>query len=314
VYFCADHPIHPTVVKGFEVDGQGKMLDLIAISHDGSCTSDMVGATKRIEGCKVHDTGIGNYYYGIVVAPNHGTTVANVEILDNEVYHTAWSALTVYPWYQGATNAVRDVVIRGNHVHDTLGPQGSHGIMMCGDDVDNVLIERNYVHDIAHYGLEFCSKAASGIHGIVARHNVVTRAGRGIDFWAGYPGNNYDVTCYGNIIYGNTNGVRFSSSVNGRNIAFRMYNNVLFQNGGPAEIYMDVDPVFSVFELKNNIFYSDRPAYLDSSGSTEITAHAANLYYRPGGGDPGDDRWGVLRRRLDQRLGAGGPQCQSAAS
>lgn len=284
IYFDDDDSTYETAVQGFHVNGNQKLVDLISICHNGSVSADLTGKTKRIQNCVAHDTGSGNYYYGIIIAPNRGNTVANVEILDNEVYHTAWSAITVYPYYVGDTNAVRNVLVRNNYVHDTLGPQGSHGIMVCGDKVDDVVIEFNYVKNTYDYGLEFASKTAQGIHNIVAKNNIVTNCKRSVDFWIQSPGNNFDVTIYGNIFMENKDSFRFSSGLTGKNMALRVYNNVFYNNSGSAEIVMDQDPAFSVFELKNNIFYSTHPAYTDNSGSNEITSHSNNIFYRSNGG------------------------------
>lgn len=283
IYFDNDDQNNETAVQGFHVDGNGKLVDLISICHNGSVDSDLTGATKRIQNCVAHDTGAGNYYYGIIIAPNRGNIVANVKIVDNEVYRTAWSAITAYPYYKGDTNTVRNVLIRNNYVHDTLGPQGSHGIMVCGDNVDDVTIEYNYIKNIYDYGLEFASKTAKGINNIVARNNIVVGCKRMVDFWAQSPGNNFDVTLYGNIFMNNRDSMRFSSSVDGLNIALRVYNNIFYKNGGTAEIYMDRNPNFSVFEVKNNIFYSSNPSYYDSSSRNQITSHSNNIYYRSSG-------------------------------
>jgi hypothetical protein len=284
IYFNSDDNTYETAVQGFHVNGNKKLLDLISICHNGAVYNDLTGATKRIQNCVAHDTGSGNYYYGIIIAPNRGNTVANVEIIDNEVYRTAWSAITVYPYFKGDTNRVRNVLIRNNYVHDTLGPQGSHGIMMCGDRVDDVVIEFNYIENTYDYGLEFASKTAQGIHNIVAKNNIVTGCKRSVDFWIASPGNNFDVTLYGNILMNNRDSFRFSSVMSGKNVALRVYNNVFLNNGGSSEIIMDTDPSFSVFELKNNIFYSSHPAYTDNYGSSEFTSHANNIFYRSNGG------------------------------
>lgn len=277
VRFSGDDATYETAIQGFNVDGNSKLVDLIYVDNGNNLT----GATKRIQNCVAHDTGSGNYYYGILVGPTGGSTVANVEILDNEVYHTAWSAIVLYPYYDGSGNMVKNAIVRNNYVHDTLGPNGSHGIMVGGARVVNATIEYNYINNADAWGLEFASKESIGTTGfsnIVARNNIVTGCGAAVDFWATGSGNYFDITLSGNIFFNNSKGIYFDSSTSGKHMSLRVYNNTFYNNGGPSEININSQPNFSLFEIKNNIIYGGTAI----GGYTNlVTAQSNNLTSNP---------------------------------
>lgn len=281
IHFTTDHATYETVAKGFDVDGNYYNINLIGIIAAANAT----GATKRIQNCVAHDTGDGDYWYGIKLAPYNGYTVDDVEILDNEVYNTSWSGITVYPYYSGSSNTVSNVLVRGNYVHDIGGDQGSHGIMLNGGNVDNVIVEFNYVKNTYDYGLEIASKTSAGLDNVVFRYNIVTQCKVGIDFWRS-GGDNYDVELYGNIIFDNDGkGLQFSSSMAGATFqVLRILNNTFYSDGG-NEIDISYNIAPTIFEVRNNAIYAESSYYPLYDVYGDITAHSDNIYYRSGGGN-----------------------------
>ncbi len=292
-----DDPVHETIFKGFEVDGNHYIATGIGMNHPGwsYANSPLNGATKRIQNCVIHDQFCvsGTYRYGIILSswgdsnqPCPGTRIENVEILDNIIYNQGRVGIIVYPANNNDACYIKNVLIRGNEVYDTaqeVGYNAGAGIS-AKNHVEDVTIEYNYIHG-DHGSTGQCSlfnadvAGSSGPKNIIYRYNICTTTSpTGIHFWNH---GNISIQIYGNIIYniGGRMGIMANYNLDNSFNAL-IYNNVLFDSGIIISSYPGST---DTLELKNNIIYSTSDIPLtDYSG--KITSHNNNLYYRVGGG------------------------------
>jgi hypothetical protein len=316
-----DHPTIPTVFKGFDVDG---------FAADATCVrfmpqvwggmQDIVGATKRIEDCYIHDCGSTNtnWSYGIEVTArldgktDKSYTVSNVEIIGNVVERTRRGGIELYTDNYSELVKVSNILVRGNEVSQS-GYQpdiitkdvSSNG---CGigmkNWVENVVVEYNYLHDQAgnegwstgalHFATGNIGKPHGTIKGLM-RYNIISNnhgfgihsAGNGIE----------DVTFLGNIIVNNGRSGVSIENKDRQGVKLKFYNNTIFNNGqrSDATIYGEIKIAgsfnYEQLELVNNIIYANtsgpgsRSCLYDAFNTNRFTKHLHNLYYRENGGE-----------------------------
>jgi len=292
INIMSDHPEIATMVRGFEADAGGTVTSGITINWPQS-EGSLVGATKRIENCVVHDvdsrSAEGQYEYGIVVSSGYGgnRTVSNVEIVDCTVYNISRGGINVYCANDDPLSRITDVLVRGCEIYSTgLDPDYAGSALPMKNHVINVVFEYNYVHDATRgmgIGVSSHDENFRGPENAVIRHNIV----RGSELM----GINLNVKgslsldIYGNIIAENTyQGIRFMDVRD--TLALRIYNNTLVHNYHPDwshEILVHTgDADVSLLEIKNNLFVAlpETLPLQDEDGS--ITDHSNNFYYRQG--------------------------------
>jgi hypothetical protein len=298
VTFREDHPTLPTVVRGFEVDGNDQLAAGVVFDW-GYAPAELLGAAKRVEDCVIHDfysrAAEGSWKYGVVVSAWGGETIANVEVLDCVVYHTPRTGIVNYVGNDVTTNMSVNVVVRGCEVYGTGEDPDSdgHGIALKNHVVD-ALVEYNYLHDTAGGGVDLTNNSEPGFMGpenAVVRYNIITHTG-GRNSGAGVrfsDAGDRSADVYGNLMAENGNsGVSISWQVAGA-MSVRIFNNTLVGNcalAGYREIYVqENDATVSALEIVNNLIVTlpTIAAIIDEDGV--ITAHSNNVYFRPGGGD-----------------------------
>jgi hypothetical protein len=289
-----DHAVHPTVVRGFEVDAGSTVTTGIGVNWPHSSGS-MDGATKRIEDAVVHSvasqSAAGEYEYGIVISSGYGGSrvTANVEVVGCVVYDISRGGINVYSANDDPSSRIEDVLVRGNEIHGIgLDPDYAGSALPLKNWVKNVVVEFNSVHDtVRGSGISISSHEVGfrGPENAIVRHNIVRRCETmGVLF---HVRGSTEVDVYGNLILENTyQGVRFMTVMG--TLAVRIYNNTFFRNVYPGwshEILVGSnDGDIAVLEISNNIFRADAETVpiVDSDG--DITGHTNNVLYRQGGG------------------------------
>jgi hypothetical protein len=281
VRFWADHATIPTVIEGFEIDGNGYRANGIDVNH-AHWTTGLTHAVKRVTNCVVHgQTGNGSqgdYKYGVIVSdhsPDASGWVANVEILDTLVYNVPRVGITIYP---SDTGMLSNIVVRGCEIYNTSADpsySACHGIGYKGD-IRNSVVENCYVHDIAASAMFISGPEATGNGaptGLKVRYNIFqsTAVDGGIRF---YKGGNKSVDVYGNIVLQNHTGGGLSFGGNTGTLVAKIYNNTFYDTfvdiGSPAST--------GTIEFKNNIVYYTSGIPLTDSRA-QITSHANNVFY-----------------------------------
>jgi hypothetical protein len=290
-----DDPSEPTVVRGFEVDANGQETSGIAINWPQAAAS-MTGATKRIEGCVVHDvysrSVAGSYEYGIVISSGWGGDrhVSNVEVLDSVTYNISRGGINVYAANDYSNSSISDVLVRGCEIYATgQDPSYAGSALAAKNHVIGVTFEYNTIRDPDRgIGIGISTHAAgfTGPENLVIRHNIIRNSAHAGIYVQGCGDKSMDI--YGNLIAQNQyHGINFAGSL-ADSLTARVYNNTFYQNYEPewdSEIRVHANSAdISALEIRNNIIYadSDTRCLIDDEGN--ITNHSNNVYYRPGGG------------------------------
>jgi hypothetical protein len=292
-----DHPLIPTIFKGFNVDANKRIATGIDINHTQSTL--MNGATKRVENCDVHDvwsrTSLGQYKYGIIISnySGPGGYCENVEIINCRVHDISRDLICLYPSDREGSR-IKNITVRGCEVYNSgQDPDYGAGSGICikGFVVD-AFIEFNYIHDVNAAGLfvngnETHHYPGIGPSNIHLRYNIVgnnTPHGA-IKLHDGRSGTDpKDVKIYGNIIYGKPGnlGLVMLKSLGNTN-SILIYNNTFYN----APVIIDSpSAVFSVFEFKNNAcFYGGGTPII---GVDRFTSFSNNLTDKPVFRNPAD--------------------------
>ncbi|MFH2009208.1 MAG: right-handed parallel beta-helix repeat-containing protein [bacterium] len=291
INFMEDHATLPTVVRGFEVDAGGTRTTGIAVNWPAN--GDLVGATKRVEDCHVHDvwseSAAGEYEYGIVVSSGYGggLTVSNVEIVDCTAHDISRGGVNIYSANDDPGSRITDVLVRGCEVWATgLDPDYAGSGIALKNHVRDVIVEYNTVRDTTRgmgIGISTQDDTFRGPERLTVRYNIVRNAaqmGVNLNVWG-----SLSLDLYGNLITGNLyQGIRFMRVAG--DVSIRIYNNTLIHNYEPTWshemlVYTEGANV-QLLEVTNNLFVSlaDTIPLQDDDGS--ITDHSNNLFYRPG--------------------------------
>jgi hypothetical protein len=171
-----DHATYETTLKGFEIDGNNATTNGCIIGW--GTTKNLLGAKKRIVNCVGHDFGHdSDYKYAFGARGGANQEVSNFEILNNIAYNTQSDVLILYPTNEATTGKVSNGLLRGNNVYGggRRGSQQGAGILMK-NNVENVIVEFNYVHDTNH-GIGIGDHTASHNigHNITIRYNIIAR-------------------------------------------------------------------------------------------------------------------------------------------
>ncbi len=291
-----DHATYKTVLKGFDLDANGKVATGIDI-NSRYYSGPMTGATKVIQNVIVRRVwsrvSLGQYKYGIHVS-NHGGsqgTVENVEILDTVVHDVSRDAIALYPGDESADCRIRHITVRGSRAFNT-GQDPDYccgaGIIVKGF-VQDAMIENNYVHNtkgaaIFVNGNESRHYPGSGQLNIHIRNNIVTNstANGAILIYDGASGGDpKDIKIYGNVVYNST--VNAGLLVHGglkNTVSLLVYNNTFYN----APVVVENSTAsFTAFELKNNILHYQNGLPLSDIAS-KIRSHSNNIYFRSGTG------------------------------
>lgn len=282
----------PTVIRGFDIDANGKVANGVEMNHS-FYAGPLTGAVKRVDNVIVHHvwsrTSLGQYKYGIIVSNSGGASaeVANVEIINSVIHDISRDGLPIYPGDQNANCIVRNVVVRGNIVYNTgQDPDygAGSGIIVKGR-VIGATIENNYVTATKGAGI-FVNGNESHHYGfgplnISIRNNIVNvnTIHGSIRIYDGASGSDpKQVDIYGNIVYGNSlgSGLLLGSDLGNSN-SIRVIGNTFYN--APVVISSS-SANFPVFDFKNNIIYQSGGIPLIDSG--RIISHSNNLYYGSG--------------------------------
>jgi hypothetical protein len=291
-----DHPSIPTVVRGFEVDAGGTITTGIGMNHP-QMENTLLGATKRIEDCIVHDvmsfSAQNTYKYGIVIS-NWGAQyhVKNVEILDCKVYNISRGCINLYPGNDTGANRVENVLVRGNECWSAgMDPDYGGSLLAAKNHVINAVIEYNYIHDpVRGIGMGISNHPEPGFPGpenLVFRHNIIANSKHaGIYI---QDGGDKSLSIYGNIIINSTyQGIILTDDLTG-NLSIKMYNNTLVYNypdnqWGEQVRILCKDATITALEFTNNLVYTTGPARALLDDHEVLTAHTNNLYHKTSGG------------------------------
>lgn len=287
-----DHPTMETIIRGFDIDANGKVTNGVEMNHS-FYAGPLTGTTKVVDDVIVHHvwsrTSQGQYKYGIIVS-NHGGRngeVANVEVTNSVVHDISRDGLPIYPGDESADCIVRNVVVRGNTVYNT-GQDPDYGagagIIVKGRVIDAV-IESNYVTATKGAGIfvngNESNHFGSGPEQIHIRFNIVNvnTIHGSIRLYDGSSGKDpKDVRIYGNIVYGNTsNGGLLLDSDLGNSNTIRVYNNTFVD--APVVVRAG-NASFPIFEFINNIVYASSGTPMTENG--KFTAHSRNTYFGSG--------------------------------
>lgn len=293
VRMTSDDPTYPTVVQGFEINGNDQYANGVNMNH--VCWSvPLTGAMKTIQNCLIHNIGAngsaGYYDYGIMLTSQDASTpVSNVQVLNNVVHDIARGAIMLYP---GPDNSylLSNVTVRGNETFNTgQEADNTSGLgqgCIIKNNVTTALIEFNNFHGSnGTYGTAVQINndivGGTGPVGVSVRYNILNNTdGSGMYIQNNGVGRTLDF--YGNIVY--NSGLGFGVEVNANNtgsLSLKFYNNTFYNN------YVDIgnySATTTVMEFENNIVYtlSGQTPLSDPAG--KITAHNNNTYYRVGGG------------------------------
>ena len=323
-----DDTFYETVFKGFEIDFQEECATGIGINFaagilwDSRVHGDLIGATKRIQNCYLHNHyNVDAWHYPIIIATGPytcdnppfiglspledypcGWNSSNIEILDNIITDTARDAINLYPANNEnhIDNSISNVLIRGNKISfincDAL-PCGSNpkdgggypagSAFMMKNPSNNVTIEYNYVQHV--YGSGLAANAESGAGHLYSTTNHVWRYNiirdihdNGIKI-KGAGKKSIDV--YGNIFMdSDENSIVIGVEGFADDLEMRIYNNVIYEaSGTPFYVSSNTGNIIDL-DIRNNIFYaaSGLPVRDDDG---DITNHENNLYYSSGGGN-----------------------------
>jgi len=290
-----DDPIHPTVVRGFEVDANGFVTTGIGINWPGASGS-LTGAVKRIDDCVVHDvasqSALGQYEYGIVVSAGYGGpfVVANVEIVDCATYNISRGGINVYAPNDEPTSRIENVLVSRCEVWATgLDPDYAGSGLAVKNHIRDCVVEYTSVHDsIRGGGIGISSHNASfrGPENLVIRCNVVRdNVFVGVLFHSFGP---VTAEVYNNLILGNTyQGLRFMTAQGAWGV--RISNNTLYHNTYPSwcqELLIgSTTATWSRLEVTNNLLVAESECRPLQDTDGDITAHGHNLLHREGGGE-----------------------------
>ena len=296
INFMTDHPIEPTVVRGFEVDANNQLTSGIGINWP-QASGDLIGAVKRIEDCIVHDvyshSAQGQYEYGIVISSGWGggRTVSNVEVLYCKAFNISRGGINVYSANDDPSSGINNVLVRGCEVYSNgTDPDYAGSCLPLKNHVVNVIVEYNYIHDpIRGIGMGISTHPEPGFIGpenAIVRHNIIAGSEHVGIFFQG--GGDKSIDIYGNLIMNNKyEGIRLTSSLHD-SLAVRIYNNTFYHNYEAEwshELRIESNSAdISVLEVRNNIFYAASTTRLFGDDDGDITVHSNNIYYRPGGG------------------------------
>ncbi len=289
-----DHPSLPTLVRGFEVDGNHKYGNGVGVNHP-YWSHALVGAVKRIENLHIHHTwsdltdpdGNNRYFYGIILRATAGLqgAVENVEIVGCKVNDVSRDGIALYPSDDDRATLLSHVVVRGCEVYNTaLDPVyrdppsiGGNGIIAKGQ-VDDAVIERNFVHDTNAVGIAVSGNQSNhfgvGAKNIQVRYNIVTANGTGgIRLATDDP---KELSVYGNIAYNEKlAGFLTHGDLRGVN-SLRIYNNTFYN--APV-ILSSPQATFALCEFRNNIVFV--PSGVPITGADRFTAASNNVTADP---------------------------------
>lgn len=289
VKWINDDDAYETVLSGFELNG-GDMATGVGMGSP-SAPYDLVGATKRVIDCVVHDCGYANESgtsYGIKIGMQDGRAMQNVEVIDCVVYNIARSGIANYHSLYNSASYSENVLIRGNEVYNTgeKSTSGGYGILVKNRAVDTV-VEFNYVHDTsAGIGLTGGGSALSGPIDCIVRYNIVSGTDdEGIIIRNSYE-KSFDI--YGNLVmHSGLYGMKIESTQSG-DLTGGIYNNIFFENcvssGSSEVLFQNPSSGAVAVDFRNNIISarSGDQALVNYMGSG--LTHGYNLYYRPDGG------------------------------
>jgi hypothetical protein len=207
---------YPTVVKGFILDGNGKVSNGVGFNHP-RFSGPLTGGTKRVENIEVHHISArqtrGEYTYGIIVSnwgeePNRSARVDDVEILNCKVHDVPRDAINLYP-SDAPDNRVGRITVRGCEAYNTgqdPAYREGHGIVVKGWVYEST-IEYNYIHNVDGAAVFFSGPEDSGeqrsADDVTVRYNILTsQANDGIVRL--YKTGEKNIKLYGNIIFDNT--------------------------------------------------------------------------------------------------------------
>jgi hypothetical protein len=290
-----DHPTVATIVRGFEVNANGKVTSGIDINHR-FYASPLTGAPKRVQNCDVHHVSsrasLGQYKYGIIVSDYGGSAgaVENVEILDSVVHDISRDGICLYPGDESADCRIKNITVRGSEVYNT-GQDPDYccgaGVVIKGN-VQGAYVEYNYAHDVKGASVFVNSNETNHFPGVGAtniniRYNILTNAtsNGAIHIYSGPSGGDaQDIKVYGNIVYNSTKGGGLIVATDSKNtLSLLVYNNTFFN--APVRVNR-TGATINPFEFKNNIvYYVGGLPLLDVDG--HITAHSNNIYFNRGG-------------------------------
>ncbi|HKI44986.1 MAG TPA: right-handed parallel beta-helix repeat-containing protein, partial [Balneolales bacterium] len=287
VIFRDDNPTIETVLKGFEIDGNKKLISGITVNWPGS-TKSLNGQIKRIEGCYIHDFGSPPTtpfgIYSLKVGANKDYTTENIEIIDNRVEDAPRACISIYDAVSDGAHEIKNVLIRGNRV-----TRGGNNAVVRGNGihfknkVTGAIVEYNlsYNNDGSGILLED-SSPRPGPKGIILRRNILYGNNVG-GITLGRPGSK-SVEIEGNWIYKNAQGgVLLQSDLKGI-LNVKIYKNTLVEDVG-GEIIVSSAARFETFEITKNVLNAlSTKIPLVNSSPDGVKYHSDNEFYRPGGG------------------------------
>lgn len=287
--FCRDHATYDTTIAGFDINGNGNYMNGVMFTAVAVPKVTIENGWKKLKNCVIHDFNSNGYFYGIRVYGyiESGTWTARyVEISNNEVYNTGRDGITVYA---GGGGANRDVIIRGNIIHDCdLLPDADYysgPAISVKDEATNITIEYNYTYNISSVEAIRITDVNSGTgfpQSITIRYNILNgSAATGhstigiIRMSDGGSGASRSLYIYGNILY-NAYGPNLGMTLgSGENTSLYVYNNTLYN----ASIYIPNTNIVSC-EVKNNVSYGG--SYSGISVSEPVCILSNNLTSSPG--------------------------------
>ncbi len=299
VYLQNDHATIPTVVRGFDVDGANRFVNGVSINWPAS-PNNMIGATKTIENCIVHDfKGVADPndntfgVYGIKLGATGSKVTRNVDLLNNTVHTVARSGLVIYDALTTGAHYIGDVLVRGNTVYNsgTHALAGGNGILIK-DDVRNCVVEYNVAYSNNGRGVDVGNAPGRpGPTNAVIRHNIIYGNNKGGVYLAN-DADNKSVDIYGNLIFKSLDlgsggsGIDFETLA-GNNIAIKIYNNTIYDNAAGGIYLNSPNANFSTLQIKNNIIYPATPfAISDPYNKIPAGSNTNNMINAPGYKDP----------------------------
>ena len=285
VSFNSDNPTLPTVVKGFKVNGNGTVNSGININWPSS--ANLIGATKRIEGCEVYGLKLikdGSARYGIKAGATGGDTLSNLEILDTKVHDVNTTGIAIYSAVNCPTCLISNVKIKGCTVgpnikqYDTWNGTG----IIFKNNQKNVILEQSEIFGAVLNNIIIQDDGSGAPQNLTIRNNSIHNSpSHGITVQTP---SKTSFELYGNIIYGNAKkGIDFAGNVGSGPHNVKILANTFYQNTGGEVNFSSSNATYSALELKNNIIYAGTQNPLTSSKANIITAHSNNLYYRASG-------------------------------
>lgn len=284
------HASAATVLRGFDVDGNGEITNGIEMCVCGG-QGALTGGVKRVEQSIVHGTYSEQpttYTYGIFLRGTSDGEVDNVELLNNEIHTTSRDALVLYPDDASGSSIVRNVVVRGNSIHNTSQDPGydfGAGIAVKGRVID-AIIEYNYVYDADgssifingnetnHYG--------TGMSNIHIRYNIIEKSNNSTQanllIYDTNTGDPKDVKIYGNIFLPSAGTLGGLVKDNVNTLTLLVYNNTFYQSWVD---FTDTSDTPTITFTNNLIYYTGGvPFSVETAG---VASHSDNIYYRGSG-------------------------------